>query len=460
MRSGADVAEGDSFLRLRSTDRTGVIMTTAHHPSPITDRSSPRARRVLAGLLVGTFVTGSAELLTAGLVPLISAGMGVSVAAAGSLFGAYALGLAIGGPLLTLATLRRSRRHVLVGALSLFAVLVMAPAVVPHFGWFVATRLAAGALQGLFLAAAFTTAVAVVPPARAGRAMAVVIAGFSISTVLGLPLGVLVGSVIGWRGALVVVGGLAIVATVLLVAVVPAVPGSSLSGRSSLRGALTPSVLAMLLLSLTLFAAPGAVMSYVMPLLQHVTGLSGSQVSAVLAAYGVANLAGSFLGGRLADIDAARGLVIATAGLVTSSAVLFLVRDQALPATAAILAWGVFAACAPPSVQHRSMAVAGPVGDLVAALPASAASAGIALGSTASGIAYTAAGPTAVIITGIAIALGALTLAIMTGRLRAPAPDGVDPLRSDRVDQAFSSDPTRQTPAPEPFELVSLSDEG
>ena len=86
--------------------------------------------------------------------------------------------------------------------MAVFAILVIAPAALPHFGWFVATRLAAGAFQGLFLAAAFSTATAVVPKERVGRALAIVIAGFSISTVLGLPLGVLAGSVLGWRGAL------------------------------------------------------------------------------------------------------------------------------------------------------------------------------------------------------------------------------------------------------------------
>jgi MFS transporter, DHA1 family, inner membrane transport protein len=378
------------------------------------------SRLVLASLLLATFVAGSAELLTAGLLPLISRGLGVSAAAAGSLFSAYALGLAIGGPLLTAVTIRQDRRHVLVGSMGLFAILVTAPAAAPHFGWFVATRLAAGALQGLLLAASFATATAVVPQARAGRALAVVIAGFSISTVLGLPLGVLAGSVVGWRGALLIVGGLAVGCGGLLMAVVPSVPGSPLSGMSGLRHALAPRVLAMLALSLTLFAAPGAVMSYLMPLLEHVTGVSGPLVSAILVGYGAANVAGSFFGGRLADTNAARALVIVTLGLATSFAVLYLVRTQPLLAVAAILAWAVFASSAPPSVQHRSMSLAGPAGGLVASLPASAASAGIALGSTASGIAYEAAGPAAVIITGIIIALSALALAAMTSRLQPP----------------------------------------
>ena len=103
-----------------------------------------RGRRsgvVLVSLLLGTFVTGSAELLTVGRLPLISSGLGVSVAAAGALFSAYAVGLAIGGPLLTAATIRLDRRPVLVGSMALFAMLVVAPAALPHFGWFVAARL-------------------------------------------------------------------------------------------------------------------------------------------------------------------------------------------------------------------------------------------------------------------------------------------------------------------------------
>ena len=381
---------------------------------------------MLASLLLGTFVTGSAEMLTAGLLSLISSGFGVSFAAAGSLFSAYALGLAIGGPLLTAATIRLNRRPVLVGAMALFAIMVIAPAVLPHFGWFVVTRLVAGALQGLFLAAAFTTATADVPPERVGRAMAVVIAGFSISTLLGLPLGVLVGSVLGWRGALLMVGGFALAATGLLAAVLPGVPGSRLAGTIGLRHALAPRVLAMLALSLTLFAAPGAVMGYLMPLLEHVTGLSGPLASAILVAYGVANVGGSFLGGRLADANAAGALVFVTLGLVTSSTVLYLAIAQPLVAVAAILAWALFASSAPAPVQYRSVSLAGPAGGLVASLPASAASAGIALGSTASGIAYTAAGPTAVIITGMIIAIGALALAVATRRLRPPATEPAD----------------------------------
>jgi hypothetical protein len=205
--------------------------------------------------------------------------------------------------------------------------------------------------------------------------------------------------------------------------VLPGVPGSRLWGASGLRPVLAPRVLAVLALSLVLFAAPGAVMGYLMPLLEHVGGVTGPPAGTVLVAYGVANIAGSFLGGRLADANAARGLVLVTLGLVLSAAALFLARAQPVVAVAALLAWAVFASSAPASVHYRVVSLAGPGGALVGSLPASAASAGIALGSTASGVAYAAAGPAAVIPTGLVIALGAFGLALATRRLR-PSPSG------------------------------------
>jgi DHA1 family inner membrane transport protein len=186
---------------------------------------------------------------------------------------------------------------------------------------------------------------------------------------------------------------------------------------------MAPPVLAMLALSLTLFAAPGAVMSFLMPLLEEVTGMSGPLAGMLLMAYGLANVAGSFLGGRLADAGAARALVLVTLGLAASSAVLLIGRTSPALAVGALLAWALFASSAPPSVQSRSMSLAGPAGGLVASLPASAASAGMALGSTLSGAAFTAAGPAAVVVTGMTLALGALAVAVATRRLRPP----VDP---------------------------------
>jgi len=406
---------------------------------PATSAGS-RSSVVLASLMLGTFTTGSAELLPVGLLPMIAADLGVSVAAAGTLVGAFALGLAVGGPLLTALTIRVDRRRVLVGSLVLFAVLVVSPAVVPHFGWYVVARMGAGALQGVFLAAAFTTATAVVPPARSGRAVSVVIAGFAFSTLVGLPLGVVLGSALGWRAALLAVGGSALLTALVVQVVGPPLPGSGRMRMAQLREALSSRVLAMLGLTLVIFAAPAAVMTYLVPVLERVIGLSSASATAVLVGYGAACVVGSFLGGRWADSGAARALVVATIGLTASFVLLYTARSQPLIAIVAIVSWAVLSSSAPPSVQHRTVSLAGAGGALAASLPASAASAGIAVGSTASGIAYAASGPAAVIVTGALIAFVAVALAVATRRLRPPADKNHDQT-CDRTCLADSASP-------------------
>jgi DHA1 family inner membrane transport protein len=118
-------------------------------------------------------------------------------------------------------------------------------------------------------------------------------------------------------------------------------------------------VLAVLGLGLVLFAAPGALMGYLMPVLEHVVGVSGPLASAVLVAYGVANVAGSFLGGRLADLDAGRALVLVTLGLALSAGALYLARAHPPLAVVALLTWAVFASSAPASVRLRRVRTAG-----------------------------------------------------------------------------------------------------
>lgn len=377
-----------------------------------------RSAAVLATLALGTFVAGSAELLPVGLLPHVASSFGVTQATAGTLVGGYALGLAVGGPILTAVTLRLDRRTVLLCSLTAFVVLVAEGSVAPHFGWFVATRAGAGASQGLFLGAAFTTATAVVPPERAGRALAVVIAGFAVATVAGLPLGVVVGDLLGWRGAVLSAAGLAVAVVLLAHVVVPSIPSGGALDTSELRDALSGKVLAMFGLTVVLFAAPASVLTYLVPVLHEVVGLARPVATVALVAYGAACVAGSLVGGRWADTDAARALVVSTGGLLASFVLLYAGRSQPVVAVLAVLAWAVTSSSAPPSVQHRTLSLAGTGGALAASLPASAASAGIALGSAASGAAYSAWGPAAVVLTGICLALGALVLAGVTRRIR------------------------------------------
>ena len=380
---------------------------------------------VLGVLFAGAFVMGCAEMLVVGMLDLIADDLAVSVPSAGSLVTANALGLAVGGPLVTLATTRLDRRHVLLGASAVFVLGNVLPAVGAGFALFLAARVVVGAAQGLFIAAAFPIATSVVPPERRGRAMATVISGFASASAIGLPLGTLLGQVVGWRGSFtaVVAGGLLVL--VATVATVPSVPGPPENdGAGQARHAFAPKVLAVLAVGLLMFAGIQSALTYLVPFLDQVTGVSGAPVSGFLMLYGCATAGASYLGGRFADADAALALVVGTLGVTASLALLRVGGASAPLAALAVLGMGIFGIGAAPSLQHRVVGLAGPGGTLAASLPASAVNVGIASGALAGGVGIDAGGLLAAVVVGIAIAIAAVGLAMASRRQLAPQPAG------------------------------------
>jgi DHA1 family inner membrane transport protein len=387
-----------------------------HHGS----LSPTRANLALATLFVGMFVMGGTELLVVGLLDLIAADLRVSIPATGALVTAYALGLAIGGPILTALTIRLNRRTVLVGALALFVLSNLITVLTTSYAVVVASRAVTGALEGLFIAAAFAAGIAAVPPARAGRAMAVVISGAAVSGALGAPLGTLLGQALGWRGAFTAVGGVAVAALVATLVLVPSAPSAGDGAVRQARSAFAPRVLAVLGLTVLVFAAVYAPLTYIVPFLQSVTGISGALVSVFLLAYGVATAVGSFGGGRFADANAARTLTVGTAGVAACLLMLYVAGSSAVPVAVALLALGLFAMGMAPSMQYRVVSLAGPGDVLAQSLPASAAGLGTALGSFAGGMAIGAFTASTAVLAGLVIAVLGIPAAWAASFLRPP----------------------------------------
>lgn len=393
------------------------MTTTAPTRTTGTTRPTP----VLAVLFAGAFVMGCAEMLVVGMIDLIAADLAVSVPAAGVLVTANALGLAIGGPLLTFLTTRFDRRHVLIGATAVFVLANLLPALVADYPLFVVARVVIGAVQGLFIAAAMVTATSIVPQERAGRAMAVIISGFAMSSALGLPLGTLLGQAVGWRGSFVAVVAAGAIVLVLAILVLPSVPtphDSRAVGQA--RHAFAPRVLSVLAVSFLTFAAMLAAITYLVPFLNRVTDVSGPVVSVFLLAYGAATAIGSFGGGRFADANASRSLIIGAIGVTASLVALFAFGANPWLAAVAVLGIGLFGMGTGPSIQHRVVSLAGPGAPLAASLPASAVNAGIAFGAVAGGLAIDGGGVELAVVTGIVIAVAAVAAAWATGHLEAP----------------------------------------
>ena len=358
------------------------------------------------------------------MLDLISADLAVSIPAAGALVTAFALGMAFGGPLLALATAHLDRRAVLVAAVAAFALLNLAPVLVADYTLFLVARAGVGATEGLFVAAALTALEGVVPRDRAGRAMGVVITGFATASALGMPLASLLGREFGWRASF---AGLAVIGLGVMLAamlVLPPVPTASASRTASaqLRHAFAPRVLAVLALCCLVFAGVQSALTYLVPYLGDVAGVTGPMVVGVLFAFGVATTVGSVAGSRFADAHAARALQYGTIGLTASLLAMFFLGGQAVVAVLGIVGIGLFAMGMAPAMQSRVMSLAGPGAALAASLPASASNAGDAVGALLGGAAIGHAGLAAAVFAGAVVASIAVVVAIATGRLRPEAP--------------------------------------
>jgi DHA1 family inner membrane transport protein len=380
----------------------------------------PSARRTLSTLFAANFVLGTAETLVIGLLVVISGDLGVSVPAAGGLVTAYAVGLAAGGPLLTMATMRLDRRTVVRGSIAVFVAGNLLAVVTADYLTFLVARGITGALHGLFLATAFTVATAVVPREAAGRAMAAILLGNTLAGAFGAPLGTALGQVAGWRGAFVAVAALGALVLAASWFLVPSLPGTSAddAGRGQLRNAFAPRVLALLLVCFLVFAASCAAWSYVVPFLEEVTGVSGAMVGVYLMIYGAATAAGAYVGGRLADWNAARALVLGLTGLTLSLVALWFLGSSPVMVALILALLGVCTMGMAPSLQHRVVSLAGPGAPLAQSLPASAANVGVATGAAVGGLAITGFGVPAAIAVGALIGAVAIPVAMATSRLK------------------------------------------
>ncbi|WP_431032175.1 MFS transporter [Streptomyces sp. P6-2-1] len=394
----------------------------------LTSRRGPRPGPALGALFLATFVMGSAELVVVGLLRLVARDLHVGTETAGTLVTAYAVGICLGGPLLTALTIRVRRHLLLWCALGGYVGGNLVAALAADFGVLLAARALTGALQGLFLGVAFTVVTRLVPPERAGRAISVVFGGIAVSTALGVPLGTFAAQHLGWRAAfaaVVVLGALALSAVVVCV---PPVAGAGAGGLwTQSRHALAPRVLAQLGVGFLLMGGQFTAFTYITPFLEDVTGVSGARLSVFLLVYGTATAVGTFAGGRAADRDAARTLVAANLALVAALALLHL-AGQAPPVAAAALAlWGLVGFGLVPSLQYRVASLAGPGRELASTLPASAVNAGIAAGALAGGGVVSGGGAGRAVLVGLLVVAASVPVTWACARLRpvraAPAPE-------------------------------------
>lgn len=343
---------------------------------------------VVLGL--GIFAQGTSELMLAGLLEPISRDLAVSIPDAGLLISAFAAGMLVGAPVLAVLTLRLPRRTALLWFVGVFAAAHVAGALAPGYGFLLVTRVVSAFVYAGFWAVAAVTAVGLVPSTARAKAMGIVAGGLTVATVVGLPLGTLVGTQLGWRAAFWGVAALSAVAAVAIRLTVP--PGRPDPARlprvaDEVNAMRTPRLWVAFSTNALTTSALLVTFSYLAPLLTGVTGLPEAAVPAVLALYGVGTVAGITVAGRTTDARPNGTLAVALAGVAVVSVALGLAARWPVPVVALAGLLGFFGFATNPALNTRVFGLAGDAPTLAAATNISAFNMGITAGPWIGGIA-------------------------------------------------------------------------
>jgi DHA1 family inner membrane transport protein len=366
-------------------------------------------------LALGGLALGTGEFASMGLLPYVAGSVHASIPAMGRMISAYALGVVVGAPLITVFAARVPRRLLLIVLMVVFALGNLASAAASGYGLMIAARFLAGLPHGAYFGVASLVAASLVPPNRRAQAIGRVMLGLSVANVIGVPLATGFGQALGWRAAFLVVaalGGLTALMVRLFVPITPVVEGASIARELSafrrLQVWLTLGVAAVG------FGGMFAVYSYITPTLTQVTGLPAAAVPLLLSVIGLGMIAGSLAGGWLAD----RALTGTIVGVLMWNALVlggfFFACHTLWAVTLDLFLMGTGIAVV-PALQTRLMDVSGDAQTVAAALNHSAFNIANALGAWLGGAAIAAGlGWASTGGVGASLAIGGLLLLALT----------------------------------------------
>ncbi|MEO3828914.1 Cmx/CmrA family chloramphenicol efflux MFS transporter [Actinomadura sp. B10D3] len=302
---------------------------------------------------LAVFAQGTSEFMLSGLVPGIAADLHVSIPAAGLLTSAFAIGMVIGAPSMTLLARRWPRRRALLAFLCVFVAVHVIGALTTSYALLLATRVVAALANAGFWAVALTTATALAPPAARARATSVVVGGVTVACVAGVPAGALLGEAWSWRAAFWAVALVSLPAIAAIAKAIPEERPSAGGARQELRALADGRLLLTLTVNALFQGATFCTFTYLAPLATNVTGLGSAWVPALLALFGVGSFVGVTLGGRIADRRPAALIAGGMASLTAGWAALALAAAHPAPAVALVFVQGMLAFGTGPALIAR-----------------------------------------------------------------------------------------------------------
>jgi DHA1 family inner membrane transport protein len=340
----------------------------------------------LLALAAGAFGIGVTEFAPMGLLPVIATDLGVSIPAAGLLISAYALGVMLGAPLMTLTTGRMRRRTLLISHAAIFTLGNILAALSGSYGMLLVARVITSLNHGAFFGVGSIVAASLVPPGRSASAVAAMFMGLTIANVVGVPLATWAGDQVGWRAAfwgIAALGGVTMTALAVTLPNRPAPAGGSV--MAELRVMKRKTVLAALGLTVLGSSAMFTVFTYIAPILRAETGASTGFVTSMLVTYGVGLTVGNWLGGKFADRSVDRTLIVTLAGLSLVLVAWAFLMPFKVPTIGLIFVWGVASFALVPPLQVRVMNAASDAPNLASAVNIGAFNLGNAIGAALGG---------------------------------------------------------------------------
>jgi len=343
----------------------------------------------LIALFLAAFAYGTTEFVIAGVLPEVAAGLNVSIPTAGYLVSGYAIGIAIGGPLLTLATARLARKTLLLALAIAFTIGQAACALAPDFASMLALRVAVAVAHGAYFGVAMVVGVGLVRKDQRGMAVALILAGLTVSNIVGVPAGTAIGNAFGWRATFWAMFILGIAATAAMALLLPRSDGAASQPAGFRReiGVLgRQQAWTSLILMFTLMLCQMVPYTYIAPLLLEVTRLEPAMVPWALLLSGVGSTAGVFVGGRLSGRKPMESMI----GLIVLQVAVLIAFYHAAPhpiqLIAVLFVWGCVNFAIGTLIQTRILTWTADAPNLAAALIPTGFNIGIAAAAFAGAI--------------------------------------------------------------------------
>ena len=342
----------------------------------------------LLALAISAFAIGTTEFVIMGLLPNVAHDLAVSIPSAGLLVSGYALGVAVGAPLLAVLTSKMPRKLALQLLLVVFIVGNVLCAVAANYSVLMIARVVTSFAHGSFFGIGAVVASSLVPQEKRASAIALMFTGLTLANVLGVPFGTFIGQEFGWRAAFWCVSALGVMSLAGITALVPARHDTGPASLAhEMRVMKDPQVWLALMMTVLGFGGVFVVFTYIAPILEQVSGFSPHGVTLVLVLFGVGLTVGNTMGGKLADRALMPSLMGILVALIVVMAVFARTSHSQVAAAVTIFVWGVAAFATVPPLQMRVVEKARAAPNLASTLNVGAFNLGNAGGAWLGGLA-------------------------------------------------------------------------